>query len=544
MASAPAARRTGRVPPLAAALGALAAGILLSSSVVLAPPVALALLPLCLLGAVAANRLPVLRAFCLLLPFALFGLLHAQRARTPGPDDVSRLVGRPSVWVRGVVASHPEPGGFGSFSFVLRAGAVRDGVVGRAVSGNLRVTVAGGVAAAASVPQAGDLVAVRGRVALPKGASNPGEFDYRAYLARRGVFAALTAKRAGDLKVVGSPGGGASGLLRERVRGNLARHLNTDDAALVGGILLSDRARLPADLEDALTRTGAVHILSVSGLHLAALAGVLLGGLSWLPARPGVRTAGRLAALLLLWTYALAAGGSAAAVRAAWMASVFLCGPLLRRHADPVHSLVFAAFALLVVSPLAIYDAGTQLSFATVGALLLWVPPLARRYLPWEPGMNLRQGAVRWVCLALLAGGVAHAGSSPLAAYHFGTLSLVAPLANLLLVPVSEAILLVGLADGLLGLPLGWVLHPLAVVLRGLAMAFAAPDWAAVSAGTPPGWLVAAFYVAFLGGAIVVRRRLLVKSLFAPPGHSAATVAAVDRPGGGADRVPGAEPSA
>ncbi|GEM_PF-1174600 len=540
--------RPARVPPLAAALAALILGILLAPWGSLAPPGVLLLLAvlLCLTGALlAGRRRPALAALCLLAPVTLFGALRAHQAQTPGPSDVSRLAGKPSLWVRGTVRTEPEPGAFGASTFLLEADAVQDGQTGRAVTGRLRVTLrreAGG-----PPPAVGDVVAVRGRVETPRGATNPGDFDYRAYLAWRGIFATLTARRTGDLRRLrGAPRrivdpAGWAAALRARVRGNLAvSGLPPDDTALLAGILLSDRAALPADLEDALERTGAVHVLSVSGLHLTALAGALLGALALLPAGRGGRRVARIAAALLLWVYALAAGGSSAAVRAAWMATVFLMGPVVRRHADPVHALVFAAFVTLAVAPAALFDPGAQLSFATVGTLLLWVPPLERRFLPWEPGMSPGRKAARWLCLMLLAGAVAQVGSAPLVAYHFGLFSVVAPVANLLIVPAAEGALLLGLAQGLGGVPLAWALAPLLSMLRWLALAFAAPSWVAFSTVPPPGVAVVAYYLMLGGIAVGVRRRLLVRTLFAPSadatpdaGDAPGAAAAAAAPGGG-----------
>jgi competence protein ComEC len=524
---------TARLSPLVAALGALVLGILGASWLMGVPaPLLLLAMGLCLGAAPLLRARPGPLAAALLLPVALFGAVRARDAAEPPPSDVSRLAGGPSVWVRGTVTDEPEPTAApGALRYALAAAAVDDGRERRSVTGLLYVTQRTN---AGPAPEVGDTVRVRGRIEHPEPATNPGGLEFAAYLARRGVFATLNAKRTGDAERVSvassapSPAR-AAGALRAALTGAASRALPPDDAALLNGLLLSARSRLPADLSDAFARTGTVHVLSTSGLHLAALAGVLAWSLRLLPASRGVRVAGALGGAALIWLYALAAGAGPAAVRAALMTTVLLLAPLLRRDTDPLHSLAFAAFVILARSPLALYDAGTQLSFSTVGFLMLWMPALERLWLPWEPGMRGPSKAARWVCLAVLGGVVAHLASWPLVAWHFGVVSLVAPAANLLVVPLSEVLLLLGLGAAGAGAvlpptlsapllaPCWALLHALLAGLRWLALAFAAPSWAAVSCAPPPAWLLALYYGLLGGAAPFVRRHALVRTLFVAP---------------------------
>jgi competence protein ComEC len=106
-------------------------------------------------------------------------------------------------------------------------------------------------------------------------------------------------------------------------------YLKTNDAALMNGLLLSARSRLPAPLEEAFARTGTIHVLSVSGLHMAVLATFLAWAFR-LFAAP--RPAAGLAGIAVLWLFALASGGSPAALRSALMASLVLAAPFVRRR--------------------------------------------------------------------------------------------------------------------------------------------------------------------------------------------------------------------
>lgn len=529
----PAAPSALRVRPLFALLAALVLGILLAPLVPLAPTVLIGLAASSLfLGLLLSLRAPeALPAVPLLfiLPFALIGAGQAKRVMTPAPDDISRFTGSPSVWVEGVVASEVETrqgrGGTAGASFTLAAQTVDDHRSLQPTSGYLRVTAY----EVASLPSYGDTLRVRGHLEEPEAATNPGAFDYRTYLRRRGVFATLLVSRKSDM--LPAEGQKASPLrrmataIRTTTRDTTRRYLRPDDAALMDGLLLSARDQLPAGIEEAFARTGTVHLLSVSGLHLTALAAMVAWALSHLPGPRSLRRAANVSALLLLWSFALAAGGSTAAVRAAVMVSVFLLGPLLRRAPEPLHALAFAAFVLLLFDPLALFDAGFQLSFATVGTLLLWAKPLERLWLPWEPGTSKTGSLARGVLCTLAVGVLAHLGSAPLVAYHFNRFSLVAPLANIPLTLLGSGVMVAGL-----GLALASPLLPVFLagtlwgmvgcglgLLRWLAGAFAAPVWASVSAPSPPFFFLFLWYALLVGGALFLRAYVPQKTLFTPP---------------------------
>jgi competence protein ComEC len=152
--------------------------------------------------------------------------------------------------------------------------------------------------------------------------------------------------------------------------------------------------------------------------------------------------------------------------------------------------------------------------------------------------MRFRAKTTRWVLLAFVAGLVAHLGSWPLVAFHFNLFSVVAPSANVLIAPLAEGLILIGLA----AMALAWVpfagagffvllLAPGLRLLRALTLCFAAPPWAAVSTASPPIWLLLVYYALLWGLAPLVRERVLRKTLFAP-GPPAAPGAA--RAAGGA----------
>lgn len=486
----------------------------------------------------ALARRPALTVAALLVCVGWFGVISGRRAASPAPDDVSRHAAGPSVRVLGMVESPVEVRAGGRQRFTLRVRAVNDYRATRPASGRLLVHVA--AAARGGTVEYGSELWLRGRIRPPARATNPGAFDHAAFLARRGVFSILTVRRPDDVRPTGRRAGGswagaAGAWLRHAIQAATARHLPPDDAALLDGLLLSIRGRMDPLREDAFARTGTAHVLSTSGLHLAVLAGFLAVFSRALSLSRGPANLGSVA---VIWVYALAAGAGPAVVRSAIMISVLLAAPLLRRNADPLNSLAVAAFAILLHAPLALYDAGTQISFATVAALLLWLPVLERLVTPWEPGMGRRARLLHAVLTAFLVGAVAQAGSWPLVAWHFHLFSVVAPLANPPVGFLTGLLLLAGLgAVALTLLPalgvvpvwplLGGGLH----LLSFLVTAFASVPFAAVSAAPPPPAFLFGYYVLLGGGAVVARELVLRRTLFTPPARPAADLPALPRGG-------------
>ncbi|MCL6451732.1 MAG: ComEC/Rec2 family competence protein [Acetobacteraceae bacterium] len=279
----------------------------------------------------------------------------------------------------------------------------------------------------------GHLVEVRGRLELPGPPGNPGEFNYRAYLAARGVRYLLRAWGDGPRPLGPAPGAAAVRLVgsaRARVEGPL-QALSPARAALLRGLLLGGSQGLDPDLVDSFGRAGLIHLLSASGLHVGfvlAAVSVPLGCLRL------TRRAAALLALPAVGFYALLTGARAPVVRSALMLGSAVVGASLGRGRHSLGALAVAAGAILVHNPFALWDAGFQLSFAATFGLVTLAPRF-RRGLARLP---------RPLASALSVTCAAQAATLPLALYHFGRLSLLAPVANLAAVPLAAAAVVVG----------------------------------------------------------------------------------------------------
>lgn len=195
-----------------------------------------------------------------------------------------------------------------------RVQCVRDGTVWRSASGRIYVYVTG--MTPGLLP--GDQIRLTGHIALPREPANPGEFDLRGHRRADRVLAEVYGTFAEGVHVVRR---GAAwdprrclALVRVAAAEALDRHISPPQAALAKALLLGIRREVDDAFEEQLLRTGTIHLLAISGLHVGIFAGVVVFALRWLPVRPRVRFS---TALLAVAAYLAVSGGQPPTVRAA-----------------------------------------------------------------------------------------------------------------------------------------------------------------------------------------------------------------------------------
>ena len=317
------------------------------------------------------------------------------------------------------------------------------------------------------------------------GPRNLGEFDYRGYLAARGIVGRLTLRSRGNWRALPTKGLELD-LMQRRFRqacadaalGSLRIGMDRDTPTLglLETMLLGRKDRSNRSVRDAFRRIGLAHLLSISGAHL----GILLG-LVWLVARLFVSRPPRagLVVLAVLLLYLMAVPLRLPIVRSAIMAGVFGGAYATGRTVRPMQALSLAATVVLLWRPGDLFTPGFQLSFAAVGGLILFVQPVSNWLWP-RPEVMPEHVSMSWVlgrwCVDYLAVSlVAFAVVFPLVAYHFQMVNPLAVLLSVMALPVLTAVLGVGYLKILVGLVLpsaGLVLSgPLAWLgdsLRGL----------------------------------------------------------------------------
>ncbi len=386
----------------------------------------------------------------------------------PAADHVARLVGARIVAVEGTIVASERSGS--RVTATVRADAVRSAARTGTATGLVGVTIAH---AAAEWPR-GTRVRLVGTLRRPRSVANPGAHDWSGSLRRRGVRATMflwDERRLARLAATTD----ATDRLRVTLGAWITRRTTEPVRGYLTAVLLGATQSLDRDTRAALTRTGLAHVVSVSGFHVAVAAGACVVALRWgllrvgtLALRIDVTTVAASAGLVPVAAYAAIAGGTVPATRAFLTYAVLVAVVLARRPLDGVRALALVALAIAIRTPDVAADVSFELSFASVLALLA----VARRAAPSTPA---DAGALRrrWrslVVAPIVTSVAAGAATAPLTAWHFQQISLIAPLANLLVLPLlGPATLLPGLA----ALPLVAVLPNAADALLAVASAAA-----------------------------------------------------------------------
>lgn len=280
----------------------------------------------------------------------------------------------------------------------------------------------------------------------------------------KGIFLRLRA--AGDM-VVEKGEGHSLRYLPQRMKHKLQLTVTEVFAeptrGLVLALLTGERDSLDVQSESDLEEAGLMHLTAVSGLHcglLITLVGTLVLGNPYM--KVGV-------AYPVLLFYMMLVGGTPSVVRACVMAAFPLVAPLVDREDDPLTSVSAAALAILLVNPYAVSSVSFQLSFAAILGIILFAEPLFT-FLYGLKEWKKRWMRKRWAMLmGTLSGSLcALVFTIPLSAVYFKTISLVAPLSNLLVLPVLRVLFGAALAVSALCM-LSPVFSPLAVVVSVLA---------------------------------------------------------------------------
>ena len=270
-----------------------------------------------------------------------------------------------------------------------------------------------------------------------------------------------------------------------------------DDAPLARALLIADQQQIPTEMRDRYAAAGLIHMLSISGLHVAVIAAAmeLLFQVVYVP-----RRAALLGAFVMTGVYVAIIGAPPPAVRSAAMLGVAMISRIAQRPTSPWAAWAIGAFIPLVV-PRTMIDVGYQLSVlgmcALVAAGALWRRHLASRFSGW------RERFAKELTTSLVACAI----TAPLVAWVFGRISLIAPLSNLVAAPVitlAQPVLFLALLLGPLHGPARFVaeaVHPLLFLFDWISLTAASVPGAAITVATT---LPTAVFAACAAAALVV----------------------------------------
>lgn len=482
------------------------------------------------------RRLPPPSGGLLLIAFAFIGLWLSAAAmeREARLAPIARwAASRWIVNVEGVLNDEPRPLG-GRTVLSLAPGAVVRSVDddGPAVEipVGLRVSVddpesaeradraAWGLRWRRSVP--GDRVRVVGTFQTPEtGYRNPGAEGRR----RRGASATLgplLVHSPGDIEFAPPDGGrglwnrflGGVTRWRDAAHDSLSRAGGREAGPLLLAVVLGDTTEISPDQYRAFARTGLLHLFSVSGLHATIIALALFGVLTCLGFPRRYQMAAILAGVFL---YAALTRFSLPVIRTTIMVAALGVQTWMRRPTDALSRLSLAAFAILILWPESLFQVDFQLSFLAVFTLIVFAPWVAETVVLFDrEGGGWRAWALRkcqWLARAVVVMTILQLALYPILAHTFRQVSLIAPFANIVVIPVVTAALLAGTViagPGVVIPGLDVLVGPIAATLARVSIlltdAAAAIPFAAIPVRSLPPLGIVLYYAVLFGGSYLL----------------------------------------
>lgn len=418
------------------------------------------------------------RPVTLILGLSLFLISYGNQRIVPFVSPVfprhhviHHLADDARLLVTGVVCSRPEFRDEGS-CLLLDAESIVKGGDFVPVSGRVMVYLRGGRVSC----RTGDRVEVLMRLREPRNFGLPGEFDYRRFLALKGVNVTGSASRPTDLRILEQA---VAHPFQRRVDGVaatlsdfLGRSVGNPEAGILKALLIGERGAVARELDDLYARSGVNHILSVSGFHLGIIALVLywlIHSLLRLFELPLLFNLRRFLPFLLipaLFGYLLLTGAAPATVRSFLMMTACCAGLFIERETDPMNLLALAALCILLVWPQALFDLSFQLSFLALWGILVLTPLFMKPFDAMKRGIVYRLIQFCMVSLAAII-----ATLLPVA-HQFHRASFAGVASNLVVVP------LIGYGAVVAGFT-GLLLSPFAEAPAALLAGFAGllVDW-------------------------------------------------------------------
>ena len=350
--------------------------------------------------------------------------------------------------------------------FVLRVTAM-ESQRGHVTLERVRLSVKKGTA-----PDVGSFVELKARLMPPLAPLRPGSYDFARDLFFQGIGASGFAM--GAIRTAAPPESGGLALryaafmqdLRDAIDARIRTRLDGDERAIATALLTGRRDAITQPVNDAMFISGLGHVLSISGYHMAVVAGVVLFAVRALLALFPALTVGfpikKWAAAVALFAsafYLLLSGCDVATQRSFYMTAVVLIAMIVDRRAITFRTLALAAMIVLVIAPEALVHPSFQMSFAATLGLVALVQFGMPRLLASKENSTTARVALwggRELMMLLCASLVAGLATTAYAAFHFHRVTPYGVLANLAAMPVVSAVVMPAGIIGLLAMPFGF----------------------------------------------------------------------------------------
>ena len=289
----------------------------------------------------------------------------------------------------------------------------------------------------------GDRLMLEAKFSPPERALNPDGFDYAAYLKRQGVGAVCYVP-SGSWRMTDRDMGFSIQRQADICRNYLLNiyrefHIEGDEFAVLAALTLGYTDALQPDLRASYSATGAMHILSVSGMHVGVVYVVMAFLLSFLNKNQRQKVLKATLISLFLWGYAFLSGLSPAVVRATLMFSFVAIATCFERKSQIYNTIFMSAFFMLLYNPDFLFDVGFQLSYSAVLSIIFFQPIIGKLYIA-----NNKYSKAVWDLFSVSL--AAQLGTMPFTLYYFQQFPNYFLLTNFVAIPLSTIVIYLAMA--------------------------------------------------------------------------------------------------
>jgi len=494
-----------------------------------------------------AHRTPVKIAYATSICFLCLGAIRLTSFYQTPANDIRKVITnqRQPAAVRGIIITDPyinntDRWQFAKFkysdpdsSFYLKIREVESTQGWVNASGILRVQVNEPMLAL----KAGDYIQAYCWLTRFKEPTNPGQFDTARYLKRKNVFVAAYVKSAQGIKILNKKPGGVLIKIKNKLRQSVTRALLAEpllsqdqNHGLLQALLLGYRGNIDSDTYLAFRKTGLLHFVSLSGMHL----GILIGTIWWLCKTTGLQKKSRAAiCIIALAVFLLIVPPRPPALRAAVISFVFCISFFFQRKPNSLNSLSLAAIILLLLLPTGLFEAGWQLSFASVLGILLFTNRInffineKITNLFANPKNKKTKPFIRIITKTALSlitlfsvGLAAWTGGAGILLYHFYTINPLTSIWTVVVFPIVAMTLTVGYLKIILSFIIPTLAAGLSLIVAILARSLvwivsfiASLNISEILIGNVPLLLIICYYTFILFAVFAYFRRPLIKKV-------------------------------
>ncbi len=486
----------------------------------------------------------VLLSIFVFVGFVCLGAIRLITFHQPRPNDIRNFVHdeQKLATIRGLIITNPcihkyQQWKFAKFihndptsSFYLKLNEVKTINGWAKVTGTVRVQVNEPVLD----QKAGDYIQTYCWLDRFKGVTNPGQFNTAKYLAQRNVFIAASIKSRDGIELLESHHIGHFTQVKRKLRETATQALLGDTPpdspgeGLLQALLLGYRRNIDSATYETFRKTGLLHFISLSGMHL----GIFVGIIWWLCKTAGLMKHARaMICIIAISVFLLIVPPRAPTVRAAIIAFAFCISFFFRRRPNSINTLSLAAIILLLIRPTQLFEAGWQLSFATVLGIVLFCERVHffmyekitgfswfKKSPTTRPFFRIISRPGPYLLELFSTGLTAWLGGAGILLYHFYTINPLTTIWTVIVFPFVALILAFGYLKIILSLLLPTAALGLGVIVKGLAISLiwivehiARLDISQILIGHVPLALIILYYCLILFTAFVYFRRPLLK---------------------------------